>query len=232
MRLFAVIIFILAQAGAAHAETYYTDIGDRRVNLEVPDGYCALMGEDENESRLMDLIAGAIEGVATFEIAFADCGQLRDWKAGRRVSIEKIGYIASGTGYDEADFPSDQTEFNLEIKKKFSQIPESEFGQTLAEGAVRAQSKIDEMELGVRVGQTISLGYLGHDSSGSYIGVLQKVSNDQGLEATMAVISSMLVVQNRLLIFYLAEVYSGDVREIERLLEKTKQFSSLQHQVN
>jgi hypothetical protein len=115
------------------------------------------------------------------------------------------------------------------MEQKFSQTPDSEFGKLLAENSERAQSIIDELDMGVQIEQTISLGY---DSAGTYFGLIQKVSNDQGLEKTIAGIYSMITVQNRFLFFYLWDVYSGDVDEIDELLETTKWFSNLQHEVN
>jgi hypothetical protein len=90
MRLFAVLVFLATQAGAANAETYYTDIGDRRVNLEVPEGYCVLTGADENENMLMEFMAAATAEAATFQLAFADCVQLQEWKQGSQTGIDNF----------------------------------------------------------------------------------------------------------------------------------------------
>lgn len=236
MRAFAVIFLTLTLAltlaGAARGETFVTDVGGREVFMEVPDGYCALMGEDEYEARVMDFLAASMEDVATFEIVFADCGELEAWKQGRRMGLGRFGYIASGSGYDQAGFPTSQADLNRGMKERFSQMSESEFGQLMAQGSDRVQAMLDEMELDARIGQPVSLGYLGHDSSGIYIGLLQKANFGRGIDATMAVISSIILVQDRILLFYLADGYSGDAGEIDELLEAAKQISSLQHDVN
>lgn len=234
MRAFAVIFLTLTLtlAGAARGETFFTDIGGREVFMEVPDGYCALMGEDEAEARLMDFLAASMEDVATFEIVFAECDRLGAWKQGRRVGLGRFGYIASGSGYDQAGFPRSQAELNRGMKEGFSRMSGAEFGRLLAEDGARVQAMLDEMELDARIGQPVSLGYLGQDSGGIYTGLLQKVSFGRGGDVTMAVISSIILVQDRILLFYLADGYSGDAGEIDELLEAAKRISSLQHDVN
>ena len=232
MRLFTVIVFVLAQAGAANAETYYTDIGDRRVNLEVPEGYCALTGEDENENRLMEILDAATADGATFQIAFAECGELAEWRQGQRETVDRVGYIASASVTRFAGFSGNQDDLNRGMQEKFSQMPESELGRMMNGSPERAQAILDRLEIDVQIESTASLGYLGYDSSGTYFGVIQKVSTDQNFEKTIAGVYSMITIQDRFLLLYFWGDYSGDVAQIDELLETVKWFSSLQHAVN
>jgi len=232
MRLFAVVFAILALAGAAHAETYYTDIGDSRINMEVPDGYCALTGENENESTLMEMMDAATADGATFELAFADCVELGEWSQGQRPSVDKIAYIASADEARFAGFTGDQDDFNRGMDAKFSQMPESELGRLMGDSTGRSQAILDRMELDVQLEQTVSLGYLGYDSSATYFGVMQKMSFGEGTEKTIAGVYSMITIQGKFLVLYLWGDYSGDAGQIDELLETVKWFSGLQHQVN
>lgn len=218
MRAFAVLIFFVAQAGIANAETYYTDIGDSRINLEVPDGYCALTGETENESALMDAMAAATEDGSTFEIAFTDCVGLGEWNQGQQPSVDEIGYIASANVARFAGFTGTQDDFNRSMYEKFSQMPESELGRMMGDTTGRSQA--------------ISRSYLGYDSSATYFGVMQKMSFGQDLEKPFAGVYSMITIQGKFLVLFFWGGYSGDAGQIDELLESVKWFSGLQHQVN
>lgn len=232
MRAFAVIIFLLAQVGTANSETYYTDIGGRTINLEVPEGYCALTGADENENMLLEYLTNANAGVNVLHIAFVDCRQLQEWKQGTRENIESFGYMLSPSGAGLTEFPGDQDDLNSGLESTLSQMGDSDFAQLLAAASDQAQTALDDMTLGARIEQTIPLGYFGYDSYGSYVGLIQKLSTAQGAQKTMLGMYSTIAVQNRLLFFYLWNGYSGDVGEVDDLLELTREYSSWQHEVN
>lgn len=232
MRMFAIIVFLLAQVGAAHSETYSTEVGGNTIFLEVPDGYCVLTGADENENRLLEYLATANAGVNTLHVAFADCLQLQEWKQGTRENIDKFGFMLSPSGPNLAAFPGDQDDLNSGLEQTLSQMANTDFGQLLGDSTGQAQAALDELELGVQIEQTIPLGYFGYDSYGSYVGLIQKLSTAQGTHKTMLGMYSTMTVQNRLLFFYLWDVYSGDVGEVDDLLELTREYSSYQHEVN
>jgi hypothetical protein len=232
MRTFAVIVFLFAQVGAAHSETYYTDIGGRTVNLQVPDDYCVLTGADESENMLLEFLAAANAGVNTLHIAFAECTQLQEWKQGARENLDSFGYMLSPSRPGLAEFPGDQGVLNSGLEPTLSQMGDSEFGQMLGAGTGQAQAALDKLELGVQIQQTIPLGYFGYDDYGSYVGLIQKLSTAQGTQKTMLGMYSTMVVHNRLLFFYLWDAYSGDVGEVDELLELTREYSSWQHEVN
>lgn len=229
MRVFAIMVFMLAQAGAATAETYSSDVGGREVYMEVPDGQCVLTGADPNEAMVLEFLDTASAGVNFVLMAFADCRQLQDWKQGRRATLDEFGYIATPAAMPEVP---GQNDLNAVLDQQFSQMPESEFGRLLGLTDGRAQAKLDELAIGAQLHQTIPLGYFGFDSNGSYMGLIQKLSTDRVAEKTMITMFSSIAVNNRILLLYLVDSYAGNVAQVDEMLKRIKTYSRWQHEVN
>ncbi len=234
MRIFTFAIALAAAplAIANAQETYYADVNGVTVNVHVPEGYCALTGETEGETVLMDSLSSVNEGVNEVLISFAACGQLQDWRQGATPSIEKYGFIATPVAANLTHFPGDQDDLNagldLVLSNQFGKIMD----QAMKQGEGRAQSILDELESGARIEETRPLGYFGYDSYGIYAGIMQRISGDQGVNVTTVGMYSTIAVQNCLLYFYLWDAYSGDANQVDELLELTQLFSRNQHDVN
>jgi hypothetical protein len=223
----------VAPLAASNAqETYYADVNGVTVNVHVPEGYCALTGETEDESMLMDYISQANAGVNDVLISFADCGQLQDWRQNARAAIDNYGFIATPVAANLTQFPGDQDDLNAGLDPVLSNQFGKIMDQAIAQGSGRAQSILDELESGVRIEETAPLGYFGYDSYGIYAGMMQKFSSDQGMQLTVIGIYSTIAVQNRLLYFYLWDTYRGDANQVDELLELTQLYSRNQHEVN
>lgn len=230
MRIFAIAVIAAALSGAAHAETFVSDIADREVYLEVPNGHCVLDGANENEATVLEYLETANAGVNYLLIAFANCRQLQAWKQGSRATLDSFGYIL--TPASTAEIPGGQGEVNSEMDKVFSQLPIAQLGQVLSQATGRAQAALDDLQTGVQIQQMTPLGYFGFDSYGSYVGIMQKIKTAQGREKTMIGIYSMIAVNERLVFYYLWDAYSGNVAEVNSLLGLTKKHSRAQHSVN
>lgn len=229
MRLFAIIVFMLAQAGAANAETYVSEIGGREIYMEVPDEQCVLGGADQNEAMLLEILDTANAGLNAVLMAFANCVELQQWKQGRRESLDEFGYIA--TPAEVAEIPG-QNAYNAVLHREFSEMPEAEFGRLLGLTDGRAQAKLDELVIGAQIHQTIPLGYFGFDDYGTYMGLIQRMSSARVGEKTLISMFASIVVNNRVLNLYLVDAYAGNVVQVDKMLKRIKTYSRWQHEVN
>lgn len=228
----AIALAVAPLAAAVAQETYYADVNGVSVNVHVPEGYCALTGETEAETMLMDFLSNANAGVNEVLISFADCGQLQDWRQGARPSIENYGFIATPTAANLTHFPGNQDDLNAGMDPVLSNQFGKIMDQAMKQGEGRAQAILDEMESGVRIEETTPLGYFGYDSYGIYAGIMQRISGGQGMQVTIIGMYSTIAVQNRLLYFYLWDTYHGDANQVDELLELTQLYSRNQHEVN
>lgn len=228
----AIALVVVPLAIANAQETYYADVSGVTVSVHVPEGYCALTGETEAETMLMDFLSEANAGVNEVLISFADCRQLQDWRQGTRPTIEHHGFIATPIAANLTEFPGNQDDLNVGLDPVLSNQFGKIMDQAIAQGSGRAQAILDELESGVRIEETAPLGYFGYDSYGIYAGMMQKFSSDQGMQLTVLGMYSTIAVQNRLLYFYLWDTYRGDASQVDELLELTQLYSRNQHEVN
>lgn len=81
----------LAAAASARAETLV--VSGVPLELSPPPGFCRLSPESPSEAGLVAWLARAETDTLRPVLAFADCQELEDWRAGRRQAVATLGQI-------------------------------------------------------------------------------------------------------------------------------------------
>ena len=106
-----------------------------------------------------------------------------------------------------------------------------EFGQFDQMEAVGEEMKqrVKEAELSINLHEMVHLGLLHADDWGAYTGVLQRVSDDNGNEANVVVVTGMTLLQGQVVSMNLSAPYHGE-RTVQALL--SQQRVNLRHLVD
>jgi hypothetical protein len=156
-------LLLLVATSTAQSETL--TLGGRTVMLDPPAGYCALDPARPEEAKLIDFNETMQQPRNHVAMQLADCGELEEFRAGKRPSFERYGqYFVPVT--DGAVKP----------------VPDYTRAQFLAEGA-RELPKLDSGALmdevtaklresaGSDVAGAHFLGVLQQDAAGLYLGI-------------------------------------------------------------
>jgi hypothetical protein len=165
---FAFALFFSVAASPGFAQTY-SYLG-KSINVVAPDGQCVL-GSSPIEQEIRNQTSKAMMGYNHVVAVFAECGELRQVRAGKLAAFSSYGQLLAAT-------PKGQ--------------PTTMQGMSRAEYLARFSKQAGNMDDTVRrmkelmkarnpnIGSTQSLGILKVDGSAGYMAILQDLPNADG----------------------------------------------------
>ena len=207
-------LLIFASIAVHHADALEVAVGDTRINLAGPKGYCAMDKKNPTDREMLaasqELLKGRIELLAVY----ASCDRLASWRAGK---IES---------------PGDSAQYQISLQNKPKQfaaeaiIPAicTEFRKNAAAVYKGAQAEINKRFDAVastasrlKVNDQQAYGVLHEDKTGCYNGILQKLEIN-GKVASMFIVQAITVVKGKLLFFNFGNEIEGPATA-QRVLE-------------
>lgn len=173
LRGLALLIMCLA-AAPLRAETVNVEIDGAAIALEIPVGHCQLDRSRPQERAVIETVERLVATTNRVLAAFAECGQLTEYREGRRRLLDDFGqYMTPLRGgrvnMDPAAFAQRMTE---ESKAQGAQMLQG------AESMIR--ERLDGMRTGIRMGENRLIGVLRTDQRASYLGIVQNLGLPDG----------------------------------------------------
>jgi hypothetical protein len=160
------------------------------LNLPVPAGFCELSSSNPADKRMLDTIADLVvksRGNALLAMA-ADCQQLTDWRAGRRLLGDYTQYQAPPNAAA-----------NEETFKETCAALRTQGGQTLSNVKKDLKARMEEAVRQMKVNDQRFAGFLGEDPTACYVALLQKLKAEDGTEVTQLTVLAITSVKDRFL---------------------------------
>jgi hypothetical protein len=190
--------------GLLPAAAYGADVsmGDVTLKLSAPSGYCELDPSQASDKRLMDAVQAAVPGNDVLGIS-ADCGELRDWRSGRRPLLEHMTQYQTMKQARTIRFtPANAQSACTDVKTKGDQINKDAL-PSIKENLSKAMKQIDYH------GQTL-LGVTAEDANGCFVTMIQKFKAETGTEVAQLNMFYMGSVKDRLVYLYIMAPYQND----------------------
>lgn len=224
----AVLTAAFVAVGLAVSVARDASIGQEQVRLTWPTGFCEVDGDHSADIRLLRAVREGIAGRNLLVAMFADCRQLKDWRAGKRSLLDDVAHVQTlAKAVDVAvPLPSERAVQEVCAIQRLQAPPvpagtEGEFKQRL--DAAAATVKLNEARY---------LGLVAEDKRACYGALLQrtqaegadkgdKAAKSEKVERLQAVVVATTVVKGKYVYHYLFTPYDGP-KSMERLLERQR----------
>ena len=200
-------VWLPAMALAADAS-----MGSVTLNLPLPAGYCELDPSQASDKRIIEAIRAAAPDNDILVIA-ADCKEITDWRAGKRLIEHMLQYQTARAARTSAFPVAGALSACNELRNQGEKINADQMS-SIKENVKKAMSKVDFH------GQTV-LGVTGDDPNGCYTTLLQKFRSETGKEIVQLNMFFLGSIKDRLVYIYLMTPYESD-RTIDGLLSRHK----------
>ena len=197
LRRFAFLVFLAATSSAMGGQA---QLGEVSVNLPPPQGFCDLSAAYPSDSRLLSAIGGLLgQGGNKLLGISADCGQLADWRSGRRPLLDD--YAQYQTRLTTIDKPPSET-----IKQACASL-RAEGEKILSNKMPDFKARIEAALTNVKVNQVSFIGVLAEEPRACYARLIQQVKTQAGTTKTQLNLFAVTTVKNRAIFVYRFAVY-------------------------
>jgi hypothetical protein len=198
-------------------------IGKTQVGLVLPDGHCELDPGEPADARIMSSIRGAIAGSNELVASFANCDELKGWRAGIYLTLDHFGQYMTllQTLNQEIDMP--RPAMITEICKQMRAATPAENEAIVA----KAGNRLEVIMEGIKVNEQKMLGVVDEDEFGCYSALFQRMQAEVGGEKQIAGVFTTTFVKGKIVYLNLYAPFTGSETVQELLvLQKalTKKF--------
>jgi hypothetical protein len=220
-------VVLVAGLAAAAAQAERLTLGGRTVVLEPPAGYCALDPARPEEAKLIDFNEQMQQPRNHVAMQLADCGELEEFRAGKRPSFERYGQyfvpVVDGAVKPVPDYT--RAAFLAEGARE---LPKLDSGALMDE----VTAKLRESAGGDVAGAKF-LGVLQQDEAGLYLGIAvgQISAGDQAVSAGAIGVVGLTLVNQVSVSLGLYRAHAG-AEAVPDLLAKIRQTLAATLQAN
>jgi hypothetical protein len=160
------------------------------INLPVPAGFCELSGTNPSDKRMLDTVGDLVTKSRGNHLLgmSADCQQLIDWRAGKRLLGD----------YGQYQAPPNAAA-NEETFKETCSALRTQGGQTLSNVKKDLKARMEDAVKQMKVNDQKFAGFLGEDPTACYVALLQKLKSEDGTEVTQLTVLAITSVKDRFL---------------------------------
>ena len=187
-----VLLIACIAAAPLRAETVNVDIDGAAVTLAVPAGHCPLDRANPFDRTVIETVERAVATSNRVLVAFAECGQLAEVRAGQRRVLDDFGQYMSPLRGGKVDSAAP------DFAQKMTEVFKSQGAQLMQGAEAETREKISAMRLGIRMGENRLLGVLRTDQRASYLGLVQNLGLPDGSNKIQLGIVAMGVVKQRI----------------------------------
>jgi hypothetical protein len=197
----ALLLSCLVSGAAAAADT---KIGDVSLNLPPPPGYCEMDVVQASDAHLISNIHAMLGKTGNrLLVLSADCGELREWRAGKRPTLDHMAQYQTVVGFENSPLPDTPDKMILNFCGQLHAADaESSTGP-----AQDVQKRAERAFESLRVNEIRLLGVVGADPLVCYAALLQKFNAESGGEKTQATVFATTVLKGKVVLYYLLAPY-------------------------
>ena len=190
-------IALIAGAAQAAPQIQKILIGSEQVEFPLAEGYCIINGRDPAETKFRDAV---IEGMQEMEVqlVFAECLELRDWRIGRRKTVNHFGYV--GTALPEEGTSVSRENYLLNYGSDLKKIT----SPTEDNGAM-----IEDVVRQPQIGKTKLVGEIERNQDAVYVAMVQGAVDNTAHTMTRAGVFSSTLINGAKVNQYIFMPYTG-----------------------
>ena len=172
------------------AQTSVASVAGVAINLPLPPGFCELNSSNPNDQRLLDTIGDALAKTHGNQLLAmsADCQQLADWRAGRRLLGD----------YGQYQAPRIATA-NEDTFHQTCAALRTQGGATVSNLKKDLKAKMEDAVRDLKVDEQRFVGFLGEEPKACYVALLQKLKAKEGADVAELSVLAFTMVKGRFL---------------------------------
>lgn len=215
------IALVLSATGPAVADGNRTvSLVGADVTLPVPSGYCALVKSNAADNQLISLIERVNAGRNRLLLMFAECAQLKTFRASGKDLSSYGSYLAPVSASKPVNMP--RARFATIIGKQFEKQKE------LIEKAMKeAKQRVRQNAPGLKLQDNQNLGLIHQDDTGAFTGVVQNWQTEGSAVSRLATVTGITLVRDRVVSMNLAASYTGKATVTALLSEQRKNIKRM-----
>ena len=205
--------FALSFCGAALAVE--ADVGNAKISIPTPPGYCPLDRSLPQDQRLGKTLDELLAGQNRLLAFFAECKQFSDWRIGKRQFLDDYVEVQTPLGGMSSEVPGSA----IDVVKK-----------GCAEAGTQGLDLAEEKALGDRITSVMKtvkqnevklLGVVAEEPNACFQALLQNLSVGVGVEKVQITVYGTSVVKGKFIYHYRFGLYDGQP-SVARLLDEEK----------
>jgi hypothetical protein len=194
-------------------------VGGVLIALSPPEGYCELDAANAADATMIAAVEGMLGRTDNRLLLFsAECGQLADWRAGKRQSLDNVAQHQTSRGLEHVQLPASP---EAAIEQHCTQM-RAGVDQLLTDMTADMQERAGRILKTVKINEMKFLGVVGQEPRACYAAaLLQRSLTEGGTLTPQVTMVATTIVRQRLLYYYLIAPYvSGET--VGSMLEQHK----------
>ena len=213
----AAVLVCAAIALAPDARAQDAMIGDVKIALPVPAGYCQMLEAEPSDARMLGTIRKLLAGHNLLLAAYSDCGQLKEWRERKRDLIDDFSQAQTLESLKDKITPMTPEAAEQAICKEMSAN-----GARYATGAKGdLEGRLAQLSKALKINETRFLGVIGEEPRVCYGAMLQKMHTQAGTDKVIVSAFGTSLIKGKIVYHYIF-ANDGGPGTVERLAAKEK----------
>lgn len=193
------------------------DLGSASLRLEVPKGQCLLDPAQQGDARILGMMAQLYRGELRAVHGFADCNELKAWRAGERGTLAHYGdYLVPVSGASKTARGSSRT--LMDAACRTMREYNGEYSGWRSPGL---KERVDKALEQYKVNQVRLIGVIEQDENACYFATVQKTQAENKEIKTQINVVALALIGGKMLYIDLYSVLEND-STIQSLLIRQK----------
>jgi hypothetical protein len=198
------LIALVALPGAGSAAMAgQATIGGLSINLPPPEGFCELTDRNPADKGMITKIGEVVgKGGNRLLNMSADCGQLADWRAQKRL-LDDFAEYQTPVGSMNTTLAGAPAE----LIKQNCAVLRTQGDKIAADISPDVKSHVEQVFDKARLNEVAFVGVLAEDTTACYAGAITKIKTDDGTIKTQLFVFAITVVKGKYVFVYRFAVY-------------------------
>lgn len=192
-------------------------IGDARLRLEPPAGHCFLDSSHQADARLNEVLQRIFSTDIRLVGGFADCEQLRAWRAGERKTLRDYGkFLTPLAMLDKRAEGSPK-----QLMAAMCQTMRNEGGEFPFKDGRNLKARFEQLVGQAKINESRPLGVITQDDNACYFAMVQKLQTENGEVKTQIDVSAAAIISGKMIYSNLYAALESD-GTLKELLDRQK----------
>lgn len=193
------------------------DLAGVRLRLEVPKGQCPLDPAQQADARVIGMMSQVYRGELRALHGFADCNELKAWRAGERGTLSHYGdYLVPVSGVDKTAPASSRA--LMDTACRTMREYNGEYNGWKDAGL---KERIEKALEPYKMNQVRLIGVIDQDDAACYFATVQKTKTENGETKTQINVVALTLIGGKMLYIDLYSVLEND-STLQALLRRQK----------
>jgi hypothetical protein len=194
-----IVAALILAAAVSPASSLEALLGGAFVTLPPPAGFCELTPRYEFDGRTVAIISALLKNAGNkLLLMSADCGQLADARAGRRLLLDDVVHYQARIAEIEKPPTESITQTCTILRTQGNNAVVGDMNARLA-GTIE----------NIKTNETSFIGVLAEDNNACYAAILQKLRTEAGTEKTQVGVYAVTIIHNRSISVYRYAAYQN-----------------------